>query len=73
MGEVKMKKPSQKDKILKWMKLGKTITPIQALDRFGCFRLSAIVYNLKHEGFTISKVLIKNKHGNHFAKYKLHP
>ncbi len=28
---------------------GKTITPIEALNLCGCFRLSAIIYLLRHE------------------------
>lgn len=53
------------------MQRGNSITPIDALSRFGCFRLSAIIYSLKDEGHTFSREMIKNKHGNHFAKYTL--
>lgn len=66
-----MKKVSQLEGIRDYLKLGYSITPLEALEIFGCFRLSAIIYSLKKEGLQFHTELIKNKYGNKFAKYSL--
>jgi len=62
---------SQKKQILHWMKLGRSITPIEALDMYGCFRLSAVIYDLKKEGHSIQMELVKNQNDKKYAKYTL--
>ena len=42
---------SQEKQILKYMQSGNSITPMDALNRFGCFRLGARIYNLKNSGY----------------------
>lgn len=49
---------------------GKKITPIEALERFGVFRLAAIVHSLRKEGYAIATDLI-GKGRNKFAEYSL--
>ncbi len=44
---------TQKEQIKKYLLSRKTITPIQALNKFGCFRLAAVIYKLKNEGLKI--------------------
>ena len=44
-----MRQESQKSKIMKWLDDGNSITPIQALEMFGCFRLAAIIHSIKHQ------------------------
>lgn len=44
---------SQNQQILDYLKTGKVLTPIAALDMFGCFRLSARIYELKDSGWPI--------------------
>ncbi len=46
------------------------ITPLEALQMFGCFRLSAIIYNLKKQGYKIKTEIVKIE-TKHFANYKL--
>ena len=61
---------SQEQKILSWLKQGRRLTPIQALNKFGCFRLSARIKNLRNQGHNISTEIVKN--GNtRFARYRL--
>ena len=63
---------TQSDQILAHLLQGKTITPIEALDRFGCFRLGARIYDLKRRGFVISASTIRDKaSGKHYAEYRL--
>lgn len=48
-----------------------SINPLQALKLYGCFRLSAIIYNLKKEGNKIKTVMIYGKNRKRYAKYFL--
>ena len=49
---------------------GMHITPMEALGLFGCFRLSARIYDLKETGMEIEKTMIRSK-GKYFAQYRL--
>ena len=67
-----MKRETQKSKIKQHLESGQPITPIDALERYGCFRLAAIIHTLRHEdGMNIEKELIKNKFGTKYGKYTL--
>ena len=61
---------SQSGRILKHMQEGYGITPITALNKYGCFRLAAVVFNLKREGHNIRTTIIK-ENNKKFARYKL--
>ena len=65
-----LKKKTQKEEILKYFETGAVLTPIDALRKFGCFRLAAIVFDLKKEGHDIH-TRIEYQSGKKFAKYKL--
>lgn len=43
----------QNAQILRDLKIGLTITPLEALDKYGCFRLSARIFELKAQGWPI--------------------
>tara|TARA_R100000306_G_C4339333_1_gene124378 strand:+ start:52 stop:249 length:198 start_codon:yes stop_codon:yes gene_type:complete len=61
---------SQRLKIKKWLEDGKTLTPIDALERFGCFRLAARIDDLRREGLEI-ETKYQHKDGKRFASYGL--
>ena len=66
------KTETQKNMILSYLKEGKTITPLEALRMFGCLRLSAIIFILKHDlGYDISTTRVKTAKGKYVAQYKL--
>jgi hypothetical protein len=44
-----MKTQSQNQVIYEWLKSGRTIDPIRALDLFGCFRLGARIYDIERK------------------------
>ena len=44
---------SQNKGILAYLQSGKSITPIEALKEFGCFRLSARIFDLRAMGHNI--------------------
>ncbi len=62
---------SQETLILNHLKRGQSISPIQALNDYGCFRLGARICDLKKKGYNIKTETIHNNH-KHFAKYSLH-
>lgn len=56
---------SQKAKILAHMKRGLTITPLQALDLFGCMRLASRIGDIEEMWYSIYRVwvTVKNRNG----------
>ena len=67
-------KRTQKGRIECWLKQGLTITPLEALGEFGCFRLSAVIFDLRKEGRNIETKMVevstRNGHAT-VAEYKL--
>jgi len=60
----------QKERVLRHLLNGNKITPIDALNMFGCFRLAAIIHDLKSEGqFIQVKIVSDKKTGKNFAQY----
>lgn len=63
---------SQRAQILEWLKAGNEITPMDALQMFGAFRLGAIIHALKRdEHLDIVTTMVYLKNGKRFSKYKL--
>jgi len=63
---------TQEQRILERLKLGFALTPLDALHRFGCFRLSARILDLKRQGHDIATESAKI-HGKRIASYRLKP
>jgi hypothetical protein len=61
---------TQNKHILSHLEIGKTITPIEALNLFGSFRLGARIKDLRDMGYAI-KTNIKVEGNKHFAEYSL--
>jgi len=57
-------------RILARLEKGKSITPLEALEKFGCFRLSARIGQLRDMGYHVITENIR-KDGKTFAKYSL--
>lgn len=49
---------TQKAKILAYMLEGNTITPLEALKRWNCFRLGARIADLKDDGYEIQSKFV---------------
>lgn len=52
------------------LKSGKEITPIDALNLYGCFRLGARIWDLKEKGLNIVTEMVRNGRKS-YAKYRL--
>ncbi len=63
------KKKTQTERILNWLQKGKSITPLQAWERFGSYRLSSVINRLRKKGHNIVTE-IKEYKGSRFANYK---
>ena len=61
---------TQNQRILEYLKSGKKLTPLEALNKFGCLRLSARIFNLKEQGNAILTKYVTRK-GKTFAEYSL--
>lgn len=54
--------------VLNKLLTGKSITPIDALNGCGCFRLAAIIFDLRTNGWNIETVK-ENVKGKKYARY----
>ena len=61
---------TQNQQILKHLQDGNSITPMDALTLFGCFRLSARILDLRDQGHQIITNTVKHN-GKRFASYYL--
>lgn len=61
---------SQSNQILEYLREGNSITPLSALQLFGCFRLGARIFDLKRSGHKIKEEDVRMD-GKRFAKYFL--
>jgi len=61
---------SQKKEILYHLQQNGTITPIEALNKIGCVRLSARIRELREEGQHIETNMVR-RDGKEFAEYEL--
>jgi hypothetical protein len=63
-------KKTQNEMILAYLEKGKSITPLDALNKFQCFRLAARISDLRNEGLNIATKYV-TKEGKNYASYKL--
>ena len=62
---------SQNKQIKAWLESGKSITPMDALNLFGSFRLGARIFDLKNDYGMNIKTEIVEENGKRYAKYSL--
>ena len=63
---------SQKDRILDYLMEGHSLTPLEALNLFGTFRLGARIADIKAEGYLIRTERVKDpRTGKYYASYSL--
>jgi len=61
--------PSTTKKIEAWLLRGYKLTPLQALEKWGCMRLAARIAELRKDGLSIVTNKI-TRNGKTFAQYK---
>ena len=63
---------SQNKRIAEWLKAGNTITAMEALNTFNCFRLASRINDLKQKfGLLIVTDRVMTPSGKRVAQYKL--
>lgn len=63
---------SQKDKILEYLMSGKSLTPIEALNMFGSFRLGARIADIRKEGYIVYREMVTDSRtGKRYAQYSM--
>lgn len=62
---------TQKQQISNYLAKGKSLTPLQAYEKFGSLRLAAVIYDLKNNGMKIKTEMITVKKGTQVAKYSV--
>ena len=62
--------PKQADLILEYLQRGHSLTPLEALKLFGCFRLGARIWDLK-KAYQIKKTMVEVGKGKRVAQYSL--
>lgn len=66
------RKETQRKQIREYLLAGNTITPLEALNLFGAFRLSAHIFVLKNDyGMNIETQMIYEDNGKRYAMYYL--
>ena len=55
-----MNAKSQNAKILSYLKKGRRLTALQALEKFGCFRLASRIHDLKEHGIESKFITLQN-------------
>ena len=61
---------TQTTAILRILRLRGTITPLEALEEVGCFRLAARISDLRAEGYPIVTECVEAS-GKRYARYRL--
>ena len=62
---------TQKANVRAWLLKGRSITPLEALNKFGIFRLAAVVHELRDEGMDIITEKFQVSPKKRVAKYYL--
>ena len=68
-----MNKISREQKILKYLRTYKTLTPLEAINMFGETRLSARIYDMKKDGykFETTRIRVPTRDGwSYVAQYR---
>ena len=62
---------TQREEILEALKQGSRLTPLDALRRFGCFRLAARIFELRAAGYPIRERPVEVPSGSVVSEYSL--
>jgi hypothetical protein len=60
---------SQNALIKGWLLNGHSLTQLEALNQFGCFRLAARIADIRDEGFQIVTDMVTLENGKRVARY----
>jgi len=64
-------KDTKTDKVINYLKRNGSITTWEAIEQFRATRLSAIIFNLRLQGFMIRSEKVEQIDGTSFVRYQL--
>jgi hypothetical protein len=62
---------SQNKQIADYLNKGKKLTTLDALNKFGCFRLASRINDLRNDGMNIKTKIIKLDNKKQIAQYSI--
>ena len=62
---------TQNQQIKSYLEKGKKLTTIDALNKFGCFRLASRINDLRNDGMNITTKIIKLDNKKQVAQYSI--
>jgi hypothetical protein len=62
---------TQQDRVLIHLKKNRSITGLEALGLYGCYRLSDCIFKLRGKGHKIDTELVEREAGKPYARYRL--
>lgn len=62
---------SQNKQIADYLNKGKKLTTLDALNKFGCFRLASRINDLRNDGMNITTKIIKLDNKKQVAQYSI--
>jgi len=71
INENRVESKSQTDRILEYMLTGKSITPLEALNMFGCLRLGARIADIKAKGYLVYSEFVSTPTEKKVKRYYL--
>jgi|688.fasta_scaffold1810025_1 hypothetical protein len=66
-----MRQETQNQMIREALEDGQSVTPIDALVKYGCFRLSGRIFELRQQGLPILTEIVEVKPGCKIARYSI--
>jgi hypothetical protein len=70
---MKMYRPNQRERVLTHLQSNKRLTSWEAFEKFRVTRLSAIIFNLRDDGYGIISHRVKGGDGARYVAYELQP
>ena len=64
-------KQSQRELLLAHLKSGRSITPLEALMKYGIFRLAARIWDLRNQGYLIDQEIVVDQNNKKYSRYWL--
>ena len=71
INENRVESKSQTDRILEYLLSGKSITPLEALNKFGCLRLGARIADIKAKGYLVYSEFVSTPTEKKVKRYYL--
>ncbi len=65
------RRPTQANRILRYLEAGNRLTALEALERFQCLRLAARIHELRDAGWQIEERTVETRSGKRVAEYYL--